>query len=159
MLRSITLLSTYGGVLPHLGMAFSDLSFQPLRLGFPPTFIELSASKSRELYLLFAKKRRSPLYVSDAWVVAVAQTTSGISWSESFNDEALTRFSRLRSYYPTQDLYTDKERACKDFLQTRGSPSDIADKLRSFEVGSPSLLQICERPSPFVLDRCLNRRA
>ena len=152
-------MSTSGGVLPHLGMVFSDLSFQPLRLGFPPSFIELSASKSGELYLLFAEKRRSPLYVSDAWVVPVAQTTSGISWSESFNDEALTRFSRLRSYYPTQDLYTDKERAYKDFLQTRGSPSDITDKLRSFEVGSPSLLQLCERPSPFVLDRCLNRPA
>ena len=148
MLRSITLLLTYGGVLPHLGMAFSGLSFQPLRLGFPPSFIELSASKSGELYLWFAEKRRSPLYVSDAWVVPVAQITRGISWSGSFNDEALARFSRLRSYYPTQDLYTDKERACKDFLQTRGSPSDIADKLCSFEVGSPSLIYSCVNVPP-----------
>ena len=148
MLRSITLLLTYGGVLPHLGMAFSGLSFQPLRLGFPPSFIELSASKSGELYLWFAEKRRSPLYVSDAWVVPVAQITRGISWSGSFNDEALARFSRLRSYYPTQDLYTDKERAYKDFLQTRGSPSVIADKLRSFEVGSPSLIYSCVNVPP-----------
>ena len=78
----------------------------------------------------------------------VAQITRGISWSGSFNDEALARFSRFRSFYPTQDLYTDKERACKDFLQTRGSPSDIADKLRSFEVGTPGLIYSCVNVPP-----------